>query len=1149
MNVQVVQKSNKMNQCLHCGKPCAENALFCDACQSRKDNSNNNNFFFAAAHASPSQDEMISASTPTPASQPGEVDPTASRLSEAARWIEEDEAGVKRLRRSARLAPLRDISSEIQRASTIHPSLQRTPTFDTQPEVKLQTDNQQRPMKFSRPDLPDLGAWLADTEEKESDLWANATDPFISRSRPDKNAAASIEAEDIRRVRVEEHPTLPYPSLHPQARRKPRSVWKMAIGLLVILALVALAVDGLLFAFSFNRTNHAISASGGPPTLALSTTIANVGDSVAIHLTHFAPETMVALTHDFQQSLLTNKNTSWLNIDASGEADALFAVSSTWGPGFHLIVAEDVTTRDTASTMLQVNGAGPSRPPHLLVDDASLNLGEGVQGTNTIQPLALLNSGGGTISWSLSSNKPWLLAVPQQGTFGVGQTISVAGQRNNLPPGDYTGTLTLSSSVGAQEQVQIDMKVIPLPPNAGPMISLTPPLLAFTTTDGASNPLTQVVTLSNPGQQMLYWSLSQGASGTTTMQSSDNLLTDQQKNLFNAETFHDDTSWLSTDQSSGELTPGHSTQIHITVRSQNLLPNTYMGTLQFNASEGKTAFDSPQDINIALTIQPHCGLVTSAAYLSFTAVDGQSNPSSHAIRLNATSSCAEQELSWQASPSQPWITVSPTSGQVKGTDSSITSIGVNITNMLPNAKYTGMVTFQAGKSTQTLMVNLDLQPKPAPSEPILGASPLALNFTTIQGQTSPGGQVVTITNNGGSALHWNTNIVPLAPDWIAASPTGGTVAPGQTALMTVSLNAQSLTPGNYASQITIEGTDTHGTTASGSPQTITVSLVVQPPCTLTQPSASSLLFNGTANGANPLGQTETFTTTGSCSWPLHWSTGATPSWLTLNAASGTISTNTQQGSIGVNVNTAGLTPGTYTAQVKISALDSTGSQVQGSPESFTVVLMVLQPCTLAQIQSPLTFNEVQGQTTSSSQTLNLNETGTCTGGVTWTATGDNGSSSWLGLSATSGTDSGNGSSIGITATAGNLAPGTYTGLITISANNNGEVLQNSPQIVTVTLNVTGYTIGGTALACGGPAPDCTSSSGLAGATVSLVNGNGVTIATVIADGSGNFTFTNIALGTYTVNVTGTSGSASYSGSTPVTVGGDTSNVSVQTFSS
>lgn len=1160
-----------MSQCLHCGKPCAEQTVFCEECQEytgevfqqgsgsgqqispilsfpltptafasqeESDTALPGSVFVPCEPAQSSAGEVVpQISNFVPGDGLSSADRVVSRLNAAARWMDREDLGgssLKRRSHSSRLTPLRDISADIQRSSTPHPRQQRPSAFDTQPDASGPLEQQES--QFPSESLPDSWPWFSaaeeDEEEKTPDVWANATDPLIARTRPTTREAAQIEEADILRVQMEERATLSYPVIQPKRRRFSR--WRVAFVTMVVLAVLALAVDGILLTFVFNHTNRAPSAQVGPPMLMLSSNVANTGDVVSLQLAHFTPMTSVALTHDVQEILLTTSNMTSLSVDANGQAQVTFSVDSSWEPGFHLIVAEDIATRDTASAMLQVAGEGPSRPPHLLLGSASLNLGDAVQGADTIQPLELRNAGGGSIAWSASTNRPWLLVAPQQGMFSAGQSISVAVQRDGLPPGDYSGTITISSTVGAPETIRASMKVSALPPDAGPMISLVPPLLSFTTTDGSATPEAQAVTLSNPGQQKLHWSLNSGVTTITTMQSA------------HAGIPPVASSWLHADQTSGTLAPGASVRIHLTARGQSLLPGSYMEPLTFSSARTPEAYDNPQVMNIALTVQPRCGLITSTGDLEFTAVIGQGDPSSHALSLNATSSCGNGTLAWRAVSSTGWITLSPQSGQLKGTNTDVTSIGVNTLGLLAG-RYRGLVTFQAGKNTQTVMVQLNLQPRPASAEPIAGVSPLSLNFSTIQGQASPAGQVVTITNNGGSPLKWRVGVVLLGTKWLSVTPASGTVLPGQAGQLAVNVATANLTPGSYTGQVTLTATNTRGEQASGSPQAIMVSLTVQPPCTLAQPSASSLLFSGIAGGANPLAQPVILTGAGSCSWPLHWSASVSPaaSWLALSASSGTLATVSQQASIAVGVNTSGLQPGIYSTQVRISAVDSAGTQAGNSPQSFSVTLTVLQPCTLQALPSQIVLTATAGQSSPATQALNLGETGSCSGGVAWTASVSD--SPWLSLSALSGTDTGGGSSITLNASTSGLAPGSYTGQITISANNNGMVLSGSPQTVKVVFQVSGYTVGGTVAACEGPAPDCTTSQGLAGASVTLIASNNVTVGTATANGAGDFTLTNIPPGTYTINATGSNGLLSYSGALTVTVNGNVSGLNVSTF--
>ena len=264
----------------------------------------------------------------------------------------------------------------------------------------------------------------------------------------------------------------------------------------------------------------------------------------------------------------------------------------------------------------------------------------------------------------------------------------------------------------------------------------------------------------------------------------------------------------------------------------------------------------------------------------------------------------------------------------------------------------------------------------------------------------------------------------------------------------------------------------------------------------------------------------------------------------MSPSTGSIKGAGQFASIGVNVNIVGLAPGNYSTQVSLTAIDSSSLQAQGSPEVFSVTLTVFQPCTLQVTPASLSFTVQQGQP-SSSQSFKISETGNCARPVSWNATGDSGSSTWLVLSSTSGNDRGRGSTVGVSINPpGTLLPGTYNGQITVSASGNGgAVVQNSPQTVAVTLTVTGFTISGTVMACADQT--CSTPTPLPSAALTLLSGTN-TVATTTADGSGNYSFSGVALGNYTVTASGSDSTGThYTGSVPLNVVGDQSNFIVK----
>jgi hypothetical protein len=1058
------------------------------------------------------------------------VEQAIHRLSEAAQCITAAESGHVRIPRVSRLKPLRDISADIQRTSTPLPTLADSENVASQQS----NDLGQR--------MPDLWPWLqGDSEENEAAQWPNYTDPLLSRRIPSRGDAARIEEADTQRAIAD--------GLLVSSSRRKRSRLnrlRLAFICLSILAVIALGVDSLLLSVAFLHTSRSVGKVNGPPTLTISlrgqsqlSNVVTIGQSIDLRLRNFTPSSFVFLTHDVGQLVQTDLGTPLVRVDQNGNADVTAVVDDSWGPGFHTIQAEDRTTHYTASATIQITLAstGHTSPSHLQVIPGELDMGQAPQGANTIRQLTLSNEGTGSLTWSANSSQPWLLLTPNQGTFSKSQTVVVGVQRTSLKPGNYRGKITFTSSVGNHVDVMITMTVQPLSTNT-PVLEVTPAVLSFTALDGdpAPNPDTQYLLINNPGSQPLTWSLSDDTPTSLSGQGTSFGAMDQSPN------------WLSLSQSSGTVVAGSTTSIGVVVHSQHLLPGTYINTLVFSGAAGTT--DSPQSVTISLTIQPSCGLTLNTGGMSFTAVVGQGNPSNQALSLGITPSCPNG-VNWQASTSASWLSVTPNSGKITaGTPNTVMTVGVD-TQGLHTGTLTGTISLVTGQNSQTVLVTLTMQAPLPPSAPVMGISQLSLNFSTTQGQSSPPGQSVTITNTaspGGSTLSWHVSVGTLASSWLGASPASGTITAGQTGQLAVNVDTSGLTPGTYVGQVMIIGTDSSGTqSAGGSPQTITVNLLVLPPCALAQPSSSALAFTALQGSSSPAPQSLNLTASGNCGWPLHWqvSVPSTASWLSISPMSGQLSTSGQSTTLVVSPVAAGLAPGTYSASVSVTAIDASNTPAQGSPQVFAVTLTVSQPCTLqVSPASGISMTAAQGQVPPA-KTLSLSDVGSCAFPVSWTASGDSNSANWLTLSATSGTDSGNGSSISVGVnSAATLIPGTYHGVITITASGTGGAsVQSSPQTIPVVLKITGFTISGVVEACADTT--CASPTPLPSAALNLVNSSGTTIATIQANSTGNFSFIDVPLGSYTISASGTDSSGTpYTGSLGVTVSKNTSGLMV-----
>jgi hypothetical protein len=1164
-----------MSQCLRCGKPCTADTSLCEECRARllqagqptdrgagRERSGTSVASAAERDAAAGQEEADGepphrerqtdpeAQVPTqqgPVTPPPEVPPDfllsqlmppsssnevvgdpALEMSEAAEFISESDPGALRLPRPSRLTPLvePDLSSlEIQRQNTplvrpqsghgqISPLAGGGPAAHNEPGAL--DDLQQR--------LPDLWPWIQDADEDEGDaIWLQRTDPLLSRRLPTSAEAAAIEAEDIRRAQAAAWATSPLPA-QPWSRPRgrllswlalyPRRLRLLFLALLIV-ALLALLGDSLLVLLVLTRQQPPATTAAGPPRLTLTPNVIEVGQRVKLTLERFSPSTQVLLSHDLQEPVPVGRNgSSLVQVSASGSLVLTVQIDASWGPGLHLVEAEDVTTRYTASATLQVAGQGLTSPPHLVIDSSGpLLMGEDYQGANTIMPLTLRNSGGGIINWQGSSNQPWLLLSPSQGLFSGSQTVWVAVQRAHLKPGEYSGLLTFTSDVGGQQSVQVKMVVRPLPANPGPVLQVTPAALSFIATDGGTTPVPQTLTISNPGNKPLAWLLN----GSTSLTAPD-----QTPYAHSLGPLAD---WLSINQRGSTVAPGGTQSVTVAVQSRSLLPGVYTALLSFASPQ--SVIDTPQSVVVSLTVLPRCGIMVNASSLSFVTVAGRSNPPNQAVTLSERAGCLD-DLTWQASSDASWVSVTPSSGELHGAGSSVIAIGVNALG-LPPGRYTSLITFTAGHGSQTLPVLLVVQPAPSPQQPVMSITPLSLNFSAIQGQGTPP-QTVVITNTGGSTLYWQTQATALTSDWLAVSPTSGSLAPGSSSQILVGVNTRGLTAGTYSGQILLLGRGSDGAGAAGTPQTLQITLQVLPPCTLDQPSMHSVAFSTIAGGADPGPQTITLEVSGTCSWPLSWSTSLTSaaSWLRLSDSSTSL-VNGQTASIRLAVSSAGLTVGSYSTQVIVKVLDSSGAPIAGSPQLFSVTLTVLPPCVFQVGTSSLFFSTVQGQGPPPTQAITFSSTGTCRYPIAVSASPDAGSA-WLTVS--SGSDNGGGGSLQVAVNAAGLAPGVYNSQITITASSSGGI-QNNVQVVPVRLTVTGYTISGSVQACADSS--CSSAVPLAGASVTLYAG-AAQIATTTCDSMGNYRFDNVPLGSYTLTATGSdSQGKQYSGSAAVNV--------------
>jgi uncharacterized protein (TIGR03437 family) len=206
---------------------------------------------------------------------------------------------------------------------------------------------------------------------------------------------------------------------------------------------------------------------------------------------------------------------------------------------------------------------------------------------------------------------------------------------------------------------------------------------------------------------------------------------------------------------------------------------------------------------------PNPSIIGAApASLQFSYTVGASAPTAQSISITNTGSGT---LSWNATASATWLTVSPASGTAPS------SLSVSIsTSGLSAGTYNGSVQIAASGASNTpfsVPVTLTVV-QPAP---ILALAPQALTFNYSVGGSVPAAQTVSITNAGGGTLTWTAS---TSVYWVSVSPASG-AGPGT---LTVAINPANLASGTYNATVQVA--------ASASSSSIAVTLVV----TGTQPA-------------------------------------------------------------------------------------------------------------------------------------------------------------------------------------------------------------------------------------------------------------------------------------------------------------------------
>ena len=637
------------------------------------------------------------------------------------------------------------------------------------------------------------------------------------------------------------------------------------------------------------------------------------------------------------------------------------------------------------------------------------------------------NVGAGTLTYSIAA-PAWLTLTPPSGSLAAGaqqiSTATVNATANSLAVGVHTGTIAWTSDGGTASFTA----TLTISDNVSPVINNTPTNMVVNTPPGSATATvnwTPPTATDNVAVTSFTLTLTPGGTQPVTTSSF---------------AFPIGVTKLAYDARDAV---GNSTQTSFTVTVVDNVSPVIAGcpanqTLQATGPAGATATwasptatDNSGTVSLASTHAPDAPFALGTTPVIYTATDTSANVATctfsivvqdtlpPAIGPVANITVTAPDLvganvaftlppATDAVDASVTVTASPVSG-------SLFKIGVHTVTVTAVDDYSNELT-----KTFTVTVLSPAQMSVTPAANFVSTGP--------QGQKgapfAPPSQAYVVTNNGQVAMDFT---VTDAPPWASAAPASGTLAPGASATVTVSLTAgaDTLSPGAHNATFAF-----NNTTSSIGSTTRTAQLTVLAPAAMSVTPATAFVSSGPQGqqgGAfTPTSAGYTIQNTGAL--PMTFAITGAPTWVTLSATGGTIQPGASQ-TITMSLNAAAnaLPVGTASGTLTIT---NTTNGIGNTSRSLT--LNVIEPARLSVTPADgLVASGFQGGPFSpASKTFTL----TNTGGLPLSfSAGDN--QTWLEATPASGTIAPGASAtvtLSINGAANTLGAGTFNGLLALT---------------------------------------------------------------------------------------------------------------------
>lgn len=287
---------------------------------------------------------------------------------------------------------------------------------------------------------------------------------------------------------------------------------------------------------------------------------------------------------------------------------------------------------------------------------------------------ALENVAGPDAPFVVTSNQLWLTVTPSQGSVGglLNNPVEIVAQLDvteaqSLAAGVYTATVSfknLANGVGDTERT-VRLEVAPA------NFSVSPAFVSVTATLNGSNPADKVVTLTNSGQVDLNYQLT-----------------------------WDEHPWISISKSGGTVTGGGADSFTVSFNIAGLAAGTYTDSIQIgNTTNGAGS----RTISVSLTVKAKDSSAVTLKPDQDIEITGAVGELPLLSQQSTIINDGERTVRWSALVSAPWISVSPSSGDLApsdgapgGLDERVVTIRVNAAvQTLPPGSAAATATFQS----------------------------------------------------------------------------------------------------------------------------------------------------------------------------------------------------------------------------------------------------------------------------------------------------------------------------------------------------------------------------------------------------------------------------------------------------------------------